>query len=348
MMRIGAFSKATGLSVKALRLYDKRGILPPAWVDSWTRYRYYDETSLRRAKLIAHLRSLEVPLADITAMLAHDDTGQHALQFLEKQRATIRAKLNHYGAILQSLEATLDDRREVLMSTTPSFHIDRNPQTRLQAWLERVRNPSDTDAANPDACFTLNSLCGLGGEEAMATVLARRTGFDAWDASLLDAFCDSPTWRSAILATLDEAQRHTLASLLEERPESSHPRLELLGALALQGRALFLGMGAGFFLGSERALRVRLAPTWEALVPHHAKRSERSLEDAEAHMQKERERLLKEIRDTFDDDLENLSRYDLIVNSSTLNLYDAVDLVIEAFEARFTPESGWWYGGAQI
>lgn len=41
-MPIGPFSEMTRLSVKALRIYDDMGLLPPAMVDDASGYRYYE------------------------------------------------------------------------------------------------------------------------------------------------------------------------------------------------------------------------------------------------------------------------------------------------------------------
>lgn len=46
MFSIGEFSKISGLSIKALRLYHEQGILVPEIVDQDTSYRYYDYQSV--------------------------------------------------------------------------------------------------------------------------------------------------------------------------------------------------------------------------------------------------------------------------------------------------------------
>ena len=52
MMTIGEFALHTGLSVKALRFYDERGILPAIEVDPATGYRFYAAGQLRAATTI--------------------------------------------------------------------------------------------------------------------------------------------------------------------------------------------------------------------------------------------------------------------------------------------------------
>lgn len=64
-LTIGAFARASRLSPKALRLYAELGLLTPARVDETTGYRYYVEAQLSRARLVAWLRRVGMPLARI-------------------------------------------------------------------------------------------------------------------------------------------------------------------------------------------------------------------------------------------------------------------------------------------
>jgi protein phosphatase len=68
LMTSGAFARASGLSRKALRLYDELGLLHPARVDPETLYRFYDPGQLEQARLVAWLRRLGMPLAVIRSV----------------------------------------------------------------------------------------------------------------------------------------------------------------------------------------------------------------------------------------------------------------------------------------
>jgi DNA-binding transcriptional MerR regulator len=70
LMTIGAFAERTRLSPKALRLYDRLGLLPPVRTDPVNGYRFYSEDQVAGARLVALLRRLGMPLpviADIAA-----------------------------------------------------------------------------------------------------------------------------------------------------------------------------------------------------------------------------------------------------------------------------------------
>jgi DNA-binding transcriptional MerR regulator len=68
-MSIGEFARQTQLSQKALRLYDELGLLAPARVDPGSGYRFYDESQLDQARLVASLRHIGAPLADIKVII---------------------------------------------------------------------------------------------------------------------------------------------------------------------------------------------------------------------------------------------------------------------------------------
>jgi len=69
---IGEFARRSRLSLKALRLYDERGVLVPSRVDQASGYRYYETAQLDEARLVVMLRQLQVPLAAIKELLACD------------------------------------------------------------------------------------------------------------------------------------------------------------------------------------------------------------------------------------------------------------------------------------
>jgi DNA-binding transcriptional MerR regulator len=72
LVSIGEFARRSRLSPKALRLYDELGLLVPAEVDAETGYRWYADTQLEQARVVAMLRRIRVPLARIRDMLALD------------------------------------------------------------------------------------------------------------------------------------------------------------------------------------------------------------------------------------------------------------------------------------
>ncbi|MFC5380018.1 MerR family transcriptional regulator [Aquipuribacter nitratireducens] len=113
LVPIGRFSAMSRLSVKALRLYDELGLLPPAAVDPLSGYRYYHAAQANRAEAIRVLRALEVPLDEIAELLACDDVDLVS-KHLERHRERLQQRLADQERMLRFL-ARLIDRKEGVM-----------------------------------------------------------------------------------------------------------------------------------------------------------------------------------------------------------------------------------------
>jgi DNA-binding transcriptional MerR regulator len=83
MFTIGEFAQLTEITVKALHHYDEVGVLPPAEVDPFTRYRRYAAAQLRPALLLRALREADVPLSALSG--AVDESS--AVAALDRHRA---------------------------------------------------------------------------------------------------------------------------------------------------------------------------------------------------------------------------------------------------------------------
>jgi DNA-binding transcriptional MerR regulator len=69
-LSIGVFARRSRLSTKALRLYDRLGVLTPAHVDQVSGYRRYRESQLATARLVAMLRRLDMPLSQVAEVVS--------------------------------------------------------------------------------------------------------------------------------------------------------------------------------------------------------------------------------------------------------------------------------------
>ena len=113
LVPIGRFSKMTRLSVKALRLYDENGLLPPAQVDPSSGYRYYDLRQANRAEAVRILRSVDMPLDEIRTILKTDDPELVHKQ-LVVHRERLAERLAAQERTLAYLEALIQ-RKEGIM-----------------------------------------------------------------------------------------------------------------------------------------------------------------------------------------------------------------------------------------
>lgn len=65
ILRIGEFSKLTGVPIRTLRYYDEIDLFKPADIDLFTDYRYYKEEQVEDLNLINELKKVGFSLEEI-------------------------------------------------------------------------------------------------------------------------------------------------------------------------------------------------------------------------------------------------------------------------------------------
>ncbi|MFI8524849.1 MerR family transcriptional regulator [Promicromonospora sukumoe] len=127
MLTVGAFSRASGLPVSALRYYDAAGVLRPARVDPVTGYRWYAPDQVERARLVARMRLTGMPVADICRVITGDPVTA---------RRVVDAHQRRLEAELATSTAHLAEVRDLLAATT-RVTVDA---AELRAALSSVRH----------------------------------------------------------------------------------------------------------------------------------------------------------------------------------------------------------------
>lgn len=109
-LTIGEVARASGLSVSALRFYDRQGVLTPVHVDASTGYRWYAQGQLAEAKLLARLRRIGLPLAEMSTILARGE-AEVTRRLLGEHISSLEAGLAASRADVSLLNKQLDDGR---------------------------------------------------------------------------------------------------------------------------------------------------------------------------------------------------------------------------------------------
>lgn len=109
LLTIGAFAARARLSAKALRLYDRLGLLAPTHVDEVSGYRYYRADQIERARLVALLRQLDMPLARIAEVVEAPD-GATAATRLDAYWADVEARVAGQRTLAEYLRGRLSGR----------------------------------------------------------------------------------------------------------------------------------------------------------------------------------------------------------------------------------------------
>ena len=107
MLKIGEFSKLSHLTIKALRFYEKEGLLIPDEVDSQTGYRFYKTSQLTKAAMIQSYRQLGLTIEEIKSIYKGMDKKKILIakaKLLKSQKEDIETRLSIINHILEYLK----------------------------------------------------------------------------------------------------------------------------------------------------------------------------------------------------------------------------------------------------
>ncbi|WFE30751.1 MerR family transcriptional regulator [Solwaraspora sp. WMMD791] len=146
MHSIGATARASGLTVSALRFYDAAGVLTPATVDPHTGYRWYAAHQLRAARLLAGLRRVGLPLAEITEAVRALPDVEVARRLLDVHLLRLVDGLADARRELSRIHALLDAEENRVTMTTTRVTVDAADAARA---LTAVRFAVGSDPETP-------------------------------------------------------------------------------------------------------------------------------------------------------------------------------------------------------
>ena len=163
-LSIGEFAALTHLSVKTLRRYHELGLLEPASVDAASGYRYYCSDQIPSAQVVHRLRELDVPLADVKAILAAVDPAERAER--------IALHLERLEEDLARTHAAVLSLRRLLKPEIEEFQVElRSLPARGVAAISEV---VEIEAVGPWFQAAMTELDGVVAQEARAGPLGGR------------------------------------------------------------------------------------------------------------------------------------------------------------------------------
>ena len=130
LLSVGQLARRAGLTTKALRHYDRIGLLHPAEVDA-AGYRWYDPAQIAVAHRIAVLRGVDVPIDEIRRCLDDDALVDDVLK---EQRRRLESRLTRVQRELHILDHLLVDGWEKPMPTALE-PMDPQAERKLAAGL---------------------------------------------------------------------------------------------------------------------------------------------------------------------------------------------------------------------
>jgi cytidylate kinase len=191
-------------------------------------------------------------------------------------------------------------------------------------------------------CVAISRLPHAGAGEIGRRV-AERLDYGFFGRELVDQIAGERGIQRRLVAGLDEKIHGTIDRYVADAfrvrafTESDYLRhvVRAIVTLGNRGMAVILGRGSAFILSPARALRVFVIAPTSARIDRLAEANELSHEQAAELLAEEDARRREFFRHQFGVAVDDPLHYDIVINTGTLSIDAAVDVVIAALACRF-------------
>lgn len=223
-------------------------------------------------------------------------------------------------------------------------NFDQLVEHQVRRWeVERRRRTSVV----PAPCVALSRQPGAGAA-SIGRLVAEKLDYGFFGIEIVDHIAREAKIRRELVVGLDERVRSTIDRFVIDSfhsttfTETDYLRklVETVTTLGERGRTVMLGRGSTVILPPERALRVLVVAPVELRRERWMKDQGVSADEAASRLARMDEDRRHFLQHQFGVDPDDPLQYDLVVNTGTIQLRDAADLVIQSLERRFPASSG--------
>ena len=213
--------------------------------------------------------------------------------------------------------------------------IQRLIEEQVNRW--QIMQKEQKEEKEGVSIITVSREPGSGGR-IVAGKLAEKLGIDIFHQEVINEIAKRADVSEKLLETLDERGLSILedwiSSLVYDRhlwpDEYMQHLMKVVGTIGKHGRAVIVGRGANFVLPPEKRFSVRIVAPQPWRIQNVSKEYDIAPEEAKRRvMQTESDRRAF-IRKYFNADITDPTNYDLVINTATLNVDDAVNVISSA------------------
>ncbi|MCL1792802.1 MAG: MerR family transcriptional regulator [Oscillospiraceae bacterium] len=130
LMKIGEIAAFFGVSAKAIRIYEKKGIIIPAKIDPDTGYRYYTADQVQSLNALLELKSLGFSLDEVKNIMSGAVSHEDFIAALKRKQIALQEAIS----VLENKICSIDKISERLYGSQEAKKLHELPEEK-RAWL---------------------------------------------------------------------------------------------------------------------------------------------------------------------------------------------------------------------
>ena len=235
--------------------------------------------------------------------------------------------------LLSRFANRLPRRKEAPMKMpTKARSIEKIVEEQIQKWNVTRRKKEIDESVYP--VVTISREPGSGGR-IIAERLAEKFNLDLFNQEMIHRMAESTKVSKQVLETLDEKGLNVLDNWIASLVDSKHlwpdqylkHLMKVILTIGKHGRAVIVGRGANFILSPESRFRVRVITPIETRIGNISRDYDVSAKKAKRRMIKTESERRAFIRKYFYSDIGEPINYDLLINTDTVSVENAVEAI---------------------
>ncbi|MCP4582769.1 MAG: cytidylate kinase-like family protein [candidate division Zixibacteria bacterium] len=198
------------------------------------------------------------------------------------------------------------------------------------------------EAPRPGPIITISRQRGSGGS-LVATKLAELTGFSHVNREFIDQISHEIGTQKRLVESLDESKRSgfqlwvdgIIGGRIIDTSDYMHSLVKIIGAVTHHGKAILVGRGANFIARGDNAFHVRIVADLEFRINTLIKRRNLTSEQADHEIAENDRQRKKFIESCFNRNIDDLTAYDMVINSTHLDVDKVANMILNAFPQKF-------------
>ena len=216
--------------------------------------------------------------------------------------------------------------------STKARSIEKIVEEQIQRWNVTRRKKELDESVYP--VVTISREPGSGGR-IIAESLAEKFNLDLFNQGMIHRMAESTKVSKQVLETLDEKGLNVLDNWIASLVDSKHlwpdqylkHLMKVILTIGKHGRAVIVGRGANFILSPESRFRVRVIAPIDTRIGNISRDYDVSAKKAKRRMIRTESDRRAFIRKYFNSDIGESVNYDLVINTDTVRVENAVEAI---------------------